>query len=130
MEENKMEKHLTVVASLQVGFSALGIIAAIVVFVVLKNVWAIVDDYEAERVLKIVAAWLPLFLIILSLPGLVGGIGLFLRQGWARILTLIVAALGLLNIPIGTALGIYTIWVLVQSETTKLFNPQPQEVNP
>jgi len=130
MEENKMEKHVTVVASLQVGFSALGILVAIIVFVVLKNVWAVVDDYEAERVLKIVAAWLPLFLIVISLPGLIGGIGLFLRQGWARILTLIVAALGLLNIPIGTALGIYTIWVLVQPETAKLFNPQLPEVNP
>jgi len=130
MEENKMEKHVTVVASLQVGFSALGILAAIIVFVAIRNVWAIVDDYEAQRVLKIVAAWVPLFLIIISLPGLIAGIGLFLRQGWARILTLIVAALGLLNIPIGTALGIYTIWVLVQPETTKLFNPQPPEVNP
>jgi len=129
MEENKMEKHVTVVASLQVGFSALGILVAIIVFVVLKNVWTVVDDYEAERVLKIVAAWVPLFLIVISLPGLIGGIGLFLRQGWARILTLIVAALGLLNIPIGTALGIYTIWVLVQPETTRLFNPQPPEVN-
>ena len=129
MEENKMEKHVTIVASLQIGFSALGILAAIIVFVVLRNVWAVVDDYEAERVLRIVAAWVPLFLIVISLPGLIGGIGLFLRQGWARILTLIVAAFGLLNIPIGTALGIYTIWVLVQPETTKLFNPQPPEVS-
>ena len=38
MEENKMEKHVTVVASLQVGFSALGILAAIIVFVVIRNV--------------------------------------------------------------------------------------------
>lgn len=129
MEENRMEKHVTIVASLQIGFSALGILAAIIVFVVLRNVWAVVNDYEAERVLHIVAAWVPLFLIVISLPGLIGGIGLFLRQGWARILTLIVAAFGLLNIPIGTALGIYTIWVLVQPETTKLFNPQPPEVS-
>jgi hypothetical protein len=130
MEENRMEKHVTIVASLQIGFSALGILAAIIVFIVLRNVWAIVDDYEAQRVLHIVAAWVPLFLIIISLPGLIAGIGLFLRQGWARILSLIVAAFGLLNIPIGTALGIYTIWVLVQPETTKLFNPQPPETNP
>lgn len=128
MEENKMEKHVTIVASLQVGFSALGILAAIILFVILRNVWAVVEDYEARHVLHIVAAWVPLFLIVISLPGLIGGIGLFLRQGWARILSLIVAALGLLNIPIGTALGIYTIWVLVQPETTKLFNPQPPEV--
>jgi len=28
---------------------------------------------------------------------------------------------GLLNFPIGTAIGIYSIWVLVQDETARLF---------
>ena len=37
------------------------------------------------------------------------------------VLVLILSAIDLLNIPIGTALGIYTIWVLVQAETVVLF---------
>ena len=122
--ENKMEKHLTIIAALQVGFSLLGILAAVIVYTVLRSVSTFVDDYQAERVLRIVAFWVPLFLMVISVPGLIGGIGLFMRQGWARILVLIFSVLDLLNIPIGTAIGIYTIWVLVQTDTVKLFNVQ------
>jgi len=33
---------------------------------------------------------------------------------------LIISVLDLLNIPIGTAIAVYTIWVLVQDDTAKL----------
>ena len=33
----------------------------------------------------------------------------------------------LLNIPIGIAIGIYSIWVLVQDETAKLFASGPSQ---
>jgi hypothetical protein len=58
---------------------------------------------------------------VLSILGIIGGIGLFTKSKWARILVLILSAIDLLNFPIGTALGIYTIWVLVQPETVALF---------
>lgn len=38
--------------------------------------------------------------------------GLFERQAWARILGLVLGILALLRFPFGTALGIYTLWVL------------------
>jgi hypothetical protein len=47
--------------------------------------------------------------------GLVAGIGLLTRQPWARTLTLVFAFLSLINVPLGTALGIYAIYVLLSS---------------
>jgi hypothetical protein len=47
--------------------------------------------------------------------GLVAGIGLLQRAQWARTLTLVVAFLSLMNLPFGTAFGIYAIWVLLAS---------------
>lgn len=44
------------------------------------------------------------------------GVGLLMKQPWARVTTLVAAALSLLNIPFGTALGIYSFWVLLPSE--------------
>ncbi len=120
--ENKMEKHLTVVAALQVGFSLLGIIAAIIVYTVLHNVMQIADEPEVSNVLGVIARYVSLFLLIVSIPGLIGGIGLFMNKSWARILVLIISVLSLLNIPIGTAVAIYSIWVLVQDDTIKLLD--------
>jgi hypothetical protein len=39
--------------------------------------------------------------------------GLFERRPWARILALVIGFLALLRFPFGTALGIYTLWVLL-----------------
>jgi len=39
------------------------------------------------------------------------------RQEWARIVTLVVGFIALLNLPFGTALGIYTIWVLLPTQS-------------
>src|SRR5215469_7451396 len=63
----------------------------------------------------------PAFAWLWALPFLAffGALHLFLawslyeRKPWARVLGLVVAFLALLRFPLGTALGIYTIWVLL-----------------
>jgi hypothetical protein len=61
--------------------------------------------------------------VLLSAPGLIGGIYLLKHRPWARILVLVLGFINLIEIPIGTALGIYTIWVLLKNETVQLFTP-------
>jgi hypothetical protein len=81
----------------------------------------VIDDPEAMYIIWTVLPAIGLLFVILSVLGIIGGIGLFTKSNWARILVLILSAIDLLNFPIGTALGIYTIWVLVQAETVALF---------
>jgi phage shock protein PspC (stress-responsive transcriptional regulator) len=45
--------------------------------------------------------------------GVAAGIGLLKRAAWARALALFLAFLSLFELPFGTALAIYTIWVLL-----------------
>jgi hypothetical protein len=35
------------------------------------------------------------------------------RQSWARVLAIVLGIVGLLSLPLGTALGIYTLWALL-----------------
>jgi hypothetical protein len=51
--------------------------------------------------------------IVTGVAGLIAGWGLMERQSWARILAIILAFLSLIHIPFGTAIGIYTLWVLL-----------------
>jgi hypothetical protein len=62
-----------------------------------------------------------MFLLALSLPGIVAGIGLLKFRPWARILTIVISVLNLLNIPWGTILGIYGLWVMFSEEGARLF---------
>jgi len=119
-----MEKHINVVAALQIGYSILGLILAGTLFAVFYLIGDFVDDQEAEFVLSIVANVIMVFSLIVSIPGIIAGIGLFKRKEWARVLTLIISVLNLLSFPIGTGLGIYSIWALVQPEVVEAFKKE------
>ena len=116
-----MEKHINVVAALHIGFSILGVFIGGLIFVLLHFVGDITNDTDAETVLSIIANVLIVFLFVVSLPGIVAGIGLFKRKEWARILTLILSVIDLVNFPLGTAVGAYSIWALVQPEVVEHF---------
>jgi hypothetical protein len=122
MEDIKMKKHVTVVGAIHIGFGVIGLLAAIAVFFALNFARGFVQGEEVpSTVLKFLSISLPLLIGFLSTLGLIGGIGLLSYLPWARYLVIVVAALGCLNIPIGTLKGVYTLWVLLQDSTIKLF---------
>ena len=122
MEELTMKKHVTLVAALQIGFSTIGILAAVIVFFVFTFAGSFVADADLVTVvLRFLGVFLPLIIITVSLLGLAGGIGLLNYQKWARILVLVIAAIGCLSFPLGTAKGVYSIWVLMQDKSISLF---------
>jgi hypothetical protein len=116
-----MEKHITVVAWLNIVFDAMGILVALFLFTMLTGIGIASGEEDVLAIMALIGTALGFFLLVISLPGIIGGIGILKRQNWARILLLIVGFLNLLNIPFGTALGIYTLWVLFNDETIKLF---------
>ena len=117
-----MKKHVTIVGAIHIGFGFLGLIAAIADFFALRFAMGFVNNEEVPTmVLRILSISVPLLIGFMSTLGLVGGIGLLSFLPWARYLVIIVAALGCLNIPIGTLKGVYSLWVLLQDETIKLF---------
>jgi O-antigen/teichoic acid export membrane protein len=125
MEESKMKKHVTVVGALHIGFGVLGLIGAIAIFFALSFARGFVANEDVpSHILGFLSISLPLLIGSISTLGLVGGIALFSYKNWARILVLIVAAMGCLNIPIGTLKGVYSIWVLMQDDTIKMFRTQ------
>jgi uncharacterized membrane protein (DUF2068 family) len=58
--------------------------------------------------------------LALGVPSLVAGIGLLQHKSWARVWAIVLAILALASFPIGTAAGIYALWVLTQKETEAL----------
>lgn len=122
MEDSKIKKHVVVVGAIHIGFGFIGLIAAVAVFVAINFAKGFVGGEEIpEMVLSFLSVSLPLLIGFMATLGLVGGIGLLSFQSWARYLVIVVAALGCLNIPIGTLKGVYSLWVLLQDETVKLF---------
>jgi len=120
-EIKEMKQHVTIVGILHIALGAFGILAGIGVALILFLVVPVAEDVEGQVVLTILGIGIPLLLLLLNGPRIIGGIWLLKHRSWARYVVMIFSALSLLNIPIGTAVGIYSLWVLAQEETAQLF---------
>ncbi|MEX1128255.1 MAG: hypothetical protein WEB50_06805 [Vicinamibacterales bacterium] len=127
-----MQTHVKVVAVGFIVLSALGVLAGLMLMLIFGGAAGIVgaaaDEPEAAIAIPIIGmtgTLLTVFLFAVSLPGLITGFGLLSWKPWARILAIVLCAINLINIPIGTILGIYGLWVLLNKDTERLFEPQP-----
>jgi hypothetical protein len=59
--------------------------------------------------------------LLMGIPMVVGGAFLLRLEEWARLMMVIVSALNILNLPLGSVLGAYGLWVLLTPETEPLF---------
>ena len=128
---NPMQTHVKVLAVLHIVFGALGVLIGVGIFAFFGGIAGLVQmdhDPDAAFVVPMMGAiggFVMIVLIVLSVPGIIAGIGLFSYQPWARILTIVLSILDLISIPFGTALGIYGLWVLFKREGAQLFE-QPR----
>jgi len=125
-----MKDHIKVLGILYIVSGAIGIFVALLFFVIFGlGVIGIAgaaaqEDPEALIAIPIVGA-LGVLLVgliaVSSVPGIIAGYGLLNYKPWARILGIVLSALNLTSVPIGTAIGVYGLWVLLNEETERLF---------
>ena len=116
-----MRSNVVVLGWLYIVLGVLGLVTALCVGLILAGSGLISGDETAILVLGIIAAVVVFFLLLTSLPGIIAGAGLLKFQPWARILAIILGVLNLPGFPVGTALGIFTLYVLLDTETSSLF---------
>jgi len=116
-----MSTHVKVIAGLYIVFGIIGIMIAIGLGLIISFGGWVSGDQIAMTVTTIVAIVLGVGIFLVSVPGIIAGIGLFKFKEWARIFSIILGILNLPGFPIGTALGLYTLFIMLDSETVKLF---------
>jgi hypothetical protein len=80
------------------------------------------DAAIAIPILGFAGTALAVFLGLFALPSLITGYGLLYYRPWARIVGIVLSAISLINIPVGTIVGAYGLWVLLNKDTERLFN--------
>ena len=125
-----MAQHVKILGVLHLVYAGFVLLAGIIVLVVMGGIAGFIgatdqspDSAAAVPILGAIGGFVFILLLVLSLPGLIGGFGLLQFKPWARILTIVLSAFELLSVPLGTALGIYGLWVLLNKETERLFQP-------
>ena len=121
-----MQTHVKVVAVLYIVMGALNLLAAMLFGLgvgIASMAVGMSNDPDAAMALPIIGlagGALVAFLLVLSIPPIIVGLGLLKHREWARISGIIIAALLVFHVPIGTAVGVYGLWTLLNSETARL----------
>ncbi|RPI04145.1 MAG: hypothetical protein EHM64_10870 [Ignavibacteriae bacterium] len=133
-----MEKHISLVGILNIVYDSFALIGSFVLFAIaigFRYFFEIISRYshhgmdevplEIIDIVPFILTVIGILILIFSLTGIIGAIGVLKRKEWGRITLLVISFFNLIHIPLGTILGVYSIWVLLNDETIKQFNPVP-----
>ncbi len=119
---SRVQEHIRLLGILWLAFSAVSAVGAVVLYVIANTLFVHLPEMNGAP--PAATGWLHPFLSFIAIlvaakaaAGFLVGWGLLQREPWARIVTIILAFLSLFNIPFGTALGIYALWVLLPAES-------------
>jgi hypothetical protein len=131
-----MEKHISLVGILNIVYNALGIIGAFVLFAIaigFRYFFELIsrcghhgmDEIPPEvmDILPFIMSIIGILVLTFSIIGIIGAVGVLKKKEWGRIIMLVTSFFNLIRMPLGTVLGVYSIWVLLNDETIRLFNP-------
>ena len=130
LNQRQLQQHVTLLGWLLIVEHAILLLVAAFVFVLLTGVGVVSGDSQAMAILGIVGTSVGVFLAALSVPGIAAGIGLLQRKSWGRFLAMVVGVLGMLNVPLGTLIGIYALWALMQDSAAEYFGGSTMTAQP
>ncbi len=119
--DNRVARHVRLLAILWMARAGLKLVAGAAVIIVGRTILPIILGELGGAVfpnfvpaLVSATGW---GILLLAIPSLAAGIGLFNHETWARPLAIVMGFLSLLSPILGTALGIYTLWVLLPARS-------------
>jgi hypothetical protein len=124
----RVERHLHLLGILWFAISAFNAVGGLVLlllgntlFAHLHEMQGVPPDVPAGFLSSLFNA-LGILILAKAAFGFFAGWGLMQRESWARVMVLVLAFISLLNIPFGTAIGAYTLWVLLPAESQQEYD--------
>jgi uncharacterized membrane protein len=113
---SRVEQHLKLLGVLWIAYAIFHALGGVVLLIVANTIFGPHSNREHPAFLYPLLSAIALLLLVKSIACVAAAVGLLERQGWGRTLSLLMACVSLINIPLGTALGIYTLWVLMSGD--------------
>ena len=127
---SRVAAHIRLLGILWLALSALNAVSGMVLFILANTVFAHLHEMPGvppdvpAGFLRSLFGIIGAIVLVKAGAGFLAGWGLLQRAPWARILTIVLAFLALFHIPFGTALGIYSLWVLLPAESDTEYHQQ------
>lgn len=124
-EEVAMQTHIRVLGGIHLLLAGGLVLAALVVVVAVGGGGLLSGDLRTIGVTSGISFTIAVVLLGIAAPGLFTGFGLLGMRPWARPLGIVLAIVHLPGFPMGTALGVYSLWALTHADSAELFRRAP-----
>ncbi len=122
----RVQGHIQLLGILWLAASALNSLGGLILLVLANTLFAHLHAMGAPEAatsfLRPLLSVIGIFVLAKAACGFLAGWGLMHHEPWARILTLVLGFIALFNIPVGTALGVYTLWVLLPAQSQQEYD--------
>ncbi|HET7100430.1 MAG TPA: hypothetical protein VFJ52_04705, partial [Terriglobia bacterium] len=115
---NRIEKHTRILAILWLAVSIVRLVPAFALWFGSGMALHFVP-FPFRAFVVPIAGFIGALLFATAVLGFLAGWGLWNYRSWARMLAIILGVIALIHFPLGTALGIYTLWVLLPMESER-----------
>ncbi len=122
-----MTNHLKILGILYLAFGILGAVVAVVLFNSHTGYFSVKGVITMLASTSGFVSVIAFFFAVEALPALVTGVALLKRWFWARFSAVVLGFFSLLIVPLGTALGIYTLWVVINEKAFSESNAELKE---
>jgi hypothetical protein len=125
---NRVQEHVHLLAILWFALSALNTLGGL--FFLILGTTLFPHLREMDKVppdvpvgfLSALFSTIGILILAKAACGFIAGKGLLQRDPWARTVALVLAFISLFNIPFGTAIGVYTMWVLLPGQSQQEYD--------
>jgi hypothetical protein len=115
----RVQAHVHLLGLLWLAISAFNAVVGVVLYILANTLFAHLHEMGAPEAptsfLRPLLSVIGIFILAKGAFGFIAGWGLLQREAWARVLALVLGFISLFIIPFGTAIGVYTMWVLLPS---------------
>jgi hypothetical protein len=114
--------HIRLVGILHVCWNLLGVLTGVGFFILWMAGSGLIGAVAGADQGAEAGAVVGCGLLLPTLPGFLGGWKLMQKRPWARWVVVVVSVIHLFAFPLGTALGVYSLWVLLDPETAAIID--------
>jgi hypothetical protein len=125
-----VEVHVRLLAYLNIALGYFGLFGILLVVALgggPRGMMSLGAEVGTTTPMGLVATGLSVFWLVIAYPCIRAGHGLLKLSPSAQTFTIILSIVNLINIPAGTLVGIYGLWVLNAPETAPLFEQRRGE---
>jgi hypothetical protein len=124
---SRVQQHLHMLGILWLAISALNAVGGVIALVVANTLFphlhrmGMPPEVPTEFLTTIITIG-GILILAKAAVGFIAGWGLIQREAWARVIALVLAFISLFHIPFGTAIGVYTLWVLLPAQSQQEYD--------